>query len=35
MSKEEKSESLKRQAKHLKQESDRLIKEANKLNGID
>jgi len=32
---EEKSESLKRQAEHLRIESERLIKEANKLNGID
>ena len=35
MSNEEKSESLKRQPEHLRQESERLIKEANKLNGID
>jgi len=35
LSNEEKSESLKRQAEHLRIESERLIKEANKLNGID
>ena len=35
MNNEEKAESLRRQANHLKEESEKLLKEANKLNGIN